>query len=61
VYISAFGHTNSGKKKRPRAESTRDVGVGTRLQCPANKKALESGSRIEDFVVRNCGHFIVNA
>jgi len=32
----------STKKKRPRAEFTRDVGVETRLQCPANKKALKS-------------------
>jgi hypothetical protein len=43
----------SAKKKRPRADFTRDVDVETRLTVSANKKALKSGSRIEDFVVRN--------
>jgi hypothetical protein len=40
------------QKKTPRAKFTRDVGVGTRLQCPANKKALKSALEFEDFVVR---------
>jgi hypothetical protein len=41
------------QKKRPRADFTRDADVESRLAVSANKKALKSNSRIEDFVVRN--------